>query len=69
MINGKRGGLAGAIPEALRGEAPKGQPMIRGETLKAVCVEARKVSQGTTDATQVKSCEDQRGKCRESKGG
>ena len=28
------------IPEALCGEAPKGQPMIRRETLVAVCVEA-----------------------------
>ena len=26
--------------EALHGEAPKGQPMILGETLEAVCVEA-----------------------------
>ena len=42
MASGKRGGLTGAIPEALSGEAPKGQPMIRGETLKAVCVEAPK---------------------------
>ena len=40
MAKGKRGSLAGAIPEALYGEAPKGQPMIRGETLKAVCAEA-----------------------------
>ena len=38
--SGKRGSLVGAIPEALRGEAPKGQPMIHGETLAAVCVEA-----------------------------
>ena len=43
--------------------------MIRGETLEAVCVEARKDSQGTTGPTQDESCEDQRGKCRESKGG
>ena len=40
MMRGKRGGLTGAIPEALHGEAPKGQPMIRGETLEVVCVEA-----------------------------
>ena len=35
----------------LRG-GPEGQPMIRSETLEAVCVEAPKVSQGTTDAAQ-----------------
>ena len=40
MAKGKRGSFAGAIPEALRGEAPKGQPMIHGETLEVVCVEA-----------------------------
>ena len=39
---GKRGSLAGAIPEALCWEAPKVQPMIRGETLEAVCAEAPK---------------------------
>ena len=33
------------IPEALCGEAQKGQPMICGENLEVVCVEARKVSQ------------------------
>ena len=38
--NGRRGGLVGPNPEALCGEAPKGQPMIRSESLKAVCVEA-----------------------------
>ena len=37
--NGRRGGLVGVIPRALCGEAPKGQPMIRSESLKAVCVE------------------------------
>ena len=36
----ERGGLAGAIPEALCGEAPEGQPMTRGENLEVVCVEA-----------------------------
>ena len=39
---GKRGGLVGTNPEALSGEAPQGQPMIRGETLEAVCVESPK---------------------------
>ena len=42
MKGGKRGGLAGAIPEALCGDAPKGQPMIRREPLEADCVEAPK---------------------------
>ena len=42
MTNGKRGGLAGAIPEALCGEAPKGQLMIRRGNLEADCVEAPK---------------------------
>ena len=37
---GKRGSLVGAIPEALSGEAPKGQPMISGKNLEAVSVEA-----------------------------
>ena len=37
-----RGGLVGAIPEALCGEAPKGQPVIRRENLEAVRVEAPK---------------------------
>ena len=64
MTNGKRGSLVGNNPEALRGEAPKGQPMIRGENLLDVCVEAREVSQGTTDAIPDKSCEDQWGKTR-----
>ena len=32
---GKRGGLVGMIPEALCGEAPKGQPVIRRENLVA----------------------------------
>ena len=40
MVDGKRGSLVGAIPEALCGEAPKGQPMIRRENLEVVCVEA-----------------------------
>ena len=40
MTNGKRGGLVGNNPEALRGKAPKGQLMIRGENLLDVCVEA-----------------------------
>ena len=38
--NGRRGSLVGVILGALCGEAPKGQPMIRSESLKAVCVEA-----------------------------
>ena len=42
MANGKRGSLMGAIPEALCGEAPQGQSMIRGETLEVVSVEAPK---------------------------
>ena len=33
---GERGGLVGPSPEALCGEAPKGQPMIRRENLAAV---------------------------------
>ena len=37
--NGRRGGLVGPIPEALCGEAPKGQPMIRSESLEAAHVE------------------------------
>ena len=37
---GKRGGLGGKYPEALCGEAPKGQPEIRRENLEAVCAEA-----------------------------
>ena len=37
---GKRGSLVGDNPEAPSGEAPKGQPMIRGKNLEAVCVEA-----------------------------
>ena len=40
MKIGRRGGLTGQNPEALCGEAPKGQPKIRRETLEAVCVEA-----------------------------
>ena len=40
MTNGKRGSLVGNNPEALRWKAPKGQPMIRGENLLDVCVEA-----------------------------
>ena len=39
MARGKRGSLVVAITEALSGEAPKGQPMIHGETIKVVCVE------------------------------
>ena len=35
----KRGGLAGAIPEALCGEAPKGQPVDRRENPVTVSVE------------------------------
>ena len=31
MVNGKRDSLVGAIPEALCGEAPEGQPVIRRE--------------------------------------
>ena len=42
MVDWKRGGLMGAIPKALCGEAPKGQPMIRRENLEAVRVEAPK---------------------------
>ena len=38
--NGRRGGLVGPSPEALCGEAPKGQPVIRRESLVVVCVEA-----------------------------
>ena len=38
--SGERGGLVGLNPEALCGEAPKGQPMIRSESLEVVCVEA-----------------------------
>ena len=38
--SGERGGLVGLNPEALSGEAPKGPPMIRSESLEAVCVEA-----------------------------
>ena len=38
--SGKRGGFVGLNPEALCGEAPKGQPMIRSGSLEAVCVEA-----------------------------
>ena len=34
-----RGGLVGAIPEALCGEAPKGQPVIRREHLMTARVE------------------------------
>ena len=34
-----RGGLVGAIPEALCGEAPKGQPVIRSEHLVTVSVD------------------------------
>ena len=37
-----RGSLVGSFPEALHGEAPKGQPKNRGETLETVCVEAPK---------------------------
>ena len=40
--NWKRGGLMEAIPEAFCQEAPKGQPVIRRETLVAVSVEAPK---------------------------
>ena len=36
---GMRGGLVGAIPEALCGEAPKGQPVIRREHLVTARVE------------------------------
>ena len=42
ITSGNGGGLVGAIPEALCGEAPKGQPMTRGENLEAVSVEAPK---------------------------
>ena len=38
---GKRGSLVGSNHEALCGEAPKGQPVIRREPFEAVCVEAR----------------------------
>ena len=62
MTKGKRGSLEGAIPEALHGEAPKGQPMIRGENLKAAVWRPRKVSQGTAGPIPGKSCADQRGK-------
>ena len=34
--NGRRGGLVGSSPEALCGEAPKGQPVIRSENLATV---------------------------------
>ena len=47
--DGKRGSLVGSNHEALCGEAPKGQPMIRGETLETVLWRPPKVSQGTTD--------------------
>ena len=43
--SGERGGHVGAIPEALCGEAPKCQPMIRSERLEAVLWRPRKVSQ------------------------
>ena len=56
MTNGKRGSLVGNNPEALRGKAPKGQLMIRGENLLTSVWRPRKVSQGTTDATPYKSC-------------
>ena len=35
-----RGSLVGSFPDALHGEAPKGQPKNRGENLEAVRVEA-----------------------------
>ena len=40
--NERRGGLVGLSPAALCGEAPKGHPKIRSESLEAVCVEAPK---------------------------
>ena len=60
----KRGGLAGAIPEALCGEAPKGQPVIRRETSWRSEGRPRKVSQGTTDAEETYPTRDQRGRPR-----
>ena len=58
----------GNNPEALCGEAPKGQPMSRRENLEAVCVEARKVSQGTTDTIQESNAAEYQGESWRSEG-
>ena len=58
----RRCGLAGMIPEALCGEAPQGQPMIRREPLVAVCVEAPQGQPGNHRPKESSTAQDQRGK-------
>ena len=53
-----RGGLVGPSPEALNGEAPKGQPVIRREHLVAVRMEAPQGQLMYTDPEPNKSCDD-----------